>query len=165
MITSRLRLRPFTLEDAAEMYALNADPEVMRYVPDLPFEDVAAARRFLEAYLPIYASGYGRLAVIRREDTAFLGWCGLKKHEDGAVDLGYRFHRRYWGIGYATEAAMACRDHAFTVLGLDSIYAHAAHDNLASQRVLTKIGMRYSGEFQEPDWEGVAFTLCRADLA
>lgn len=157
--TDRLLLRPFVLEDAEEMYALNADPAVMQYVPDPPFEEVAAARQFLAAYLPLYATGFGRLALIRQSDDVFLGWCGIKDRGEGVGDIGFRLHRRFWGQGYATEAALFCLEDAKQRLGLGRVIGHAATENWASRRVLEKIGLQEVGTFTEPDWAGVAYAM------
>jgi RimJ/RimL family protein N-acetyltransferase len=128
--------------DAPEAFALNADPEVVRYTGDGPFASMAAAHSFLAAYPDYRAYGYGRWALRRREDGAFLGWCGLKYHPDSReTDLGYRLHRRYWGQGYATEAGRACLDYGFWRLGLTRIIAQVMAANLASIRVLEKCGM------------------------
>lgn len=141
--TPRLRLRELGPDDAAAMYELNADPEVIRYTGDPPFASVEAARDFLAAYPDYRAHGMGRWLVERREDAAPLGWCGLKRHPGGEVDLGYRFMRRHWLHGYATEAARACLRYGFEVLGLERIVAHAMLENPASIRVMQKCGMRF----------------------
>ena len=154
-----LLLRPFVPEDAPYLFALNEDPTVLRYVPDEPFENEEAARKFLHSYLASQPNGYGRMAVIRKSDQAWLGWCGLKYHDNGMVDLGYRFFRRYWGQGYATESAMLSIQHGFEVLGLQEIVGHVAKDNAASIRVLEKCGFQCVGTFQDPDWSGLLYHL------
>lgn len=160
--TPRLKLRPLHMSDAEEFYRLNADPEVMRYVPDIPFFDLEAAHDFMTNYLAVYATGYGRLAMISKETAEFIGWCGLKYHPaDDVVDLGYRLHQRYWGKGYATEAGLACLEHGFVRQSLNRIIGHAATENWGSRRVLEKVGMRYVGPFKEDDWHGVAYEITR----
>jgi ribosomal-protein-alanine N-acetyltransferase len=162
-ITSpRLDLRPLTMDDAAEFYRLNADEEVMRYVPDIPFFNLGAARDFITNYLQVYKTGFGRLAMINKEDNTFIGWCGLKYHPaEDVVDLGYRLHHKYWGKGYATEAGLACLKHGFERQALNRIIGHAARDNKGSRRVLEKVGMAYVGPFKENDWHGVAYEITR----
>ena len=81
--------------------------------------------------------------MVRTEDGAVLGWCGLKRHGDGQVDLGYRLLRSAWGRGYATEASKACLEWGFQEAGLDTIIGRVARANTASIRVLEKVGMRY----------------------
>jgi len=161
--TKRLQFRPFKLTDAPAFYALNADPEVMRFVPDPPFVDIPEAESFLKNYLSIYSTGYGRLAVLRRVDDDFVGWCGLKRSPyTENVDLGFRFRRKYWNLGYATEASKRCIQYGFEELGLERIIGRCAGQNFASQRVLEKLGFLLVGPFQEPDWSGYEYELLKA---
>lgn len=154
--TPRLLLREFTPEDAEQIYLLNADPEVIRYTGDDAFASVAAARDFLQRYDVYRRYGMGRLAVIRRSDGQWLGWCGLKYHPDQEiVDLGFRFFRRFWGQGYATEAGRACLEYGFRNLQLDVIVAHAMQANGASIRVLEKLGFTNWKPFSFEGHEGV----------
>ncbi|MCC7012770.1 MAG: GNAT family N-acetyltransferase [Planctomycetes bacterium] len=139
--TERLVLRELTADDAAEMFALNADPEVLRYLSDVPYASVDAARAFLEAYPEYRRRGFGRWAVIERESNSFVGWCGLKDIA-GVVDLGYRLHRRFWSRGFATEAARASLRLGFERFALERVVGRALPANLASRRVLEKCGMR-----------------------
>jgi len=153
--TERLRLRELTAGDAAVFFELNNDEEVIRFTGDAAFADVGAARSFLEGYRPYAETGYGRWAVERKTDDVFLGWCGLKLNEDGETDLGFRLFRRYWGNGYATEAATACLHVAFGRLGLDAVIGRTLQANTASVRVLEKIGMkeRHPAVFHgQPGW-------------
>ncbi len=159
LTTGRLHLRPFRLTDAEQLFLLNQDAAVMRFVPDLPFADEAAARQFLVDYLPIYQRGFGRLAMIRQTDAAFLGWCGLKEQQAGVADIGFRLHKAHWGQGYASEAAQACLLYGKEQLGLQRIIGHAAVGNGGSRRVLEKIGLQQVGFFEEPDWNGIAYAL------
>ncbi len=130
------------------IYELNLDPEVTRYTLD-PIADLDQARRVLEqTIIPQYALyNHGRWAVHTREGMAFIGWCGLKALPGlNEIDLGYRFMKKAWGRGYATEAAFASIRYGFETLGLRRIVGRALPGNLASLRVLEKCGMRYVGE-------------------
>lgn len=147
--TSRLYLREMTPDDAEEAYRLNLDPEVIRYTGDVAFESAESARTFLEKYSDYERNGIGRWAMIRKSDETFLGWCGLKRHADDSVDVGYRLHRIYWGAGYATEAALACLEYGFQHCELNEIVAHATVSNQGSIRVLEKIGMQYLKEVED----------------
>ena len=107
--TSRLLFRTFTPDDAQLIYDLNLDPDVIRYTGD-PIKDIAHAKRVLEeTIMPQYALyNHGRWAVHVKPDLEFIGWCGLKtRPERNEIDLGYRFMKKAWGKGYATEAAFA----------------------------------------------------------
>jgi RimJ/RimL family protein N-acetyltransferase len=131
-------------EDAHQVYRLNADMDVMRHLPkNEVYENVKQAQLFLDRYLErMQEIPFAREAIIRRSDGAWLGWCGLKMLEDGDVDLGFRFHREYWGNGYATESGKAWVDYGLDVAGLKRIIGNAAVDNLGSQRTLEKLGFR-----------------------
>lgn len=147
--TRRLIFRTFTNQDAPLIYELNRDPDVTRFTGD-PIRDHAHALEVLEkVILPQYALyNHGRWAVHTREDFEFIGWCGLKcrPERDQEIDLGYRFMKTAWGKGYATEAAFGCLQYGFEQLGLRRIVGRAMPENLASLRVLEKIGMTYVGE-------------------
>ncbi|MBI1267734.1 MAG: GNAT family N-acetyltransferase [Cryomorphaceae bacterium] len=141
--TERLILREFELDDDKDMFALNQDFEVIRYTGDGPFESVAATRAFLENYSDYKRNGFGRWVVIRKEDGKTLGWCGLKRHDDGMVDLGYRFFRDEWGKGYATESALGCLKYGFETLLLPQIIARVDPENKASINVIEKLGFTF----------------------
>ena len=146
--TSRLLLRTFTEDDAALIYELNLDPDVIRYTHD-PIRDRAHASEILErVIIPQYALyDHGRWAVHKRSNLEFLGWCGLKyRAELNEIDLGYRFKKEGWGKGYATEAAWASIQYAFEKIGLQRIVARAEIDNIGSWKVLEKCGMTYIGD-------------------
>lgn len=142
--TARLILRELTPGDADHFYRLNEDPDVIRYTGDAPFAGPGEARRFLERYDQYRLYGYGRWAVIRKTDSVFLGWCGLRFDPDsGETDLGFRFFKTYWGQGYATEAALISLNLAFERFKLAEVMGRAMESNLASIRVLEKAGMRF----------------------
>jgi [ribosomal protein S5]-alanine N-acetyltransferase len=146
--TNRLLLRTFTLSDAPLIYELNLDPDVTRYTGD-PIKDVHHAEQVLEqVILPQYALyNHGRWAVLVKPGLEFIGWCGLKtRPERNEIDLGYRFIKKSWGQGYATEAAYACIKYGFEKLNLDRIVGRAMPQNTASLRVLEKCDMQYVGE-------------------
>lgn len=139
-ISERLYLREMLPIDAQACYELNRDPTVLRYTGDVAFASVEASRQFLENYDPYKKTGYGRWATIRKSDGAWIGWCGIKQHEDGKVDLGYRLHQIYWNQGYATEAARLSIELAKNEYRLDQLILEANKDNHASRRVAEKLG-------------------------
>jgi [ribosomal protein S5]-alanine N-acetyltransferase len=146
--TDRLLLRRFVEDDAPLLYELNLDPDVIRYTHD-PMTNVEHAKKVLkEVILPQYVLyGHGRWAVHLRSNLEFIGWCGLKYlSETNEVDLGYRFMKKFWGNGYATEAALACIEYGFTRLNLQRIVGRALPGNLASIKVLEKCAMKYLHE-------------------
>ncbi len=139
--TERLILRPFCAADAGMVFALNGDPEVMRYLPkDEVYASEAQAAEFLVSYIEkSIALSFARWAVVRKSDLRTLGWCGLRRVEDDEVDLGFRFLREHWGKGYATESGQRWLKYGFGPGGLAEIVAKAASGNIGSQRVLTKL--------------------------
>lgn len=141
--TERLTLIEFSPTMAQTFFDLNNDPEVVKYTGDPPFESVESAAQFLANYSEYEKSGFGRWAVISKSTNEMMGWCGLKRHENGEVDLGFRFFRKDWNQGYATEASIACISYAFHTLKLPYLIGRVMHENLASRRVLQKLGMQY----------------------
>jgi RimJ/RimL family protein N-acetyltransferase len=143
--TSRLTLRPVTCADRADLIALEADAEVMRYlnagqpVPDAGLPDAD--------FLTPRGEEPGVLAAHHRASGAFIGWFAL--FDDGLVDgirtaeIGYRLHRAAWGKGYATEGVQALIEAAFATLGFDRVSAETMAVNQASRRVLEKAGLRH----------------------
>jgi RimJ/RimL family protein N-acetyltransferase len=141
--TERLVLREFEERDAQNLFDLNADSDVIRYTGDPPFSSVLDARKFIRNYDQYERYGYGRWAVLLKPEEKFIGWCGLKMNEIHEVDIGYRFFKKFWNLGFATEAATACLKYGFEHLQLGSIIGRSAKENHASIRVLEKIGLRY----------------------
>lgn len=142
--TPRLVFREFTPEDAALVFELNNDTDVLKYLHEHPTTDHATALATLqERIIPHYREyGYGRWAVHLKDTNEFIGWCGLKfRPERNETDLGYRFMQRFWNKGYATEAAKATLDYGFQILHLPKITAIAQTGNLASLQVIEKCGM------------------------
>lgn len=146
--TPRLILRQFTVADAALVLTLNSDPEIVKYVhePVLRTEE-QAAKILADIILPQYKNKLGRWAIHVKDDMEFIGWCGLKhRPELDEIDLGYRFMQKAWGKGYATEAAQHCLDFGFGILLLKKITGRAHIENVASYKILEKIGMEFIGE-------------------
>lgn len=145
--TPRLYLRQFTLDDAALLQQLNCDPEVVKYVHEPTLDSIEQAETVLKNIIfPQYhLYNMGRWAVHTKENNEFVGWCGLKTIDD-VIDLGYRFHQRNWGKGYATESAQHVLDYGLRVLQIPLITGRAHIENIASQKVLEKIGMQFIKE-------------------
>jgi RimJ/RimL family protein N-acetyltransferase len=152
--TERLLLRRFTNDDVDNLYHLDADPEVMRYVTGgatTPREEVEHVA--LPAFMSYYDrfDGYGFWAAIDKSTGQFLGWFHLRPQEGDPVDqpeLGYRLRREVWGMGYGTEGARALIRKGFTDLGAERVVAMAFRDNLASRRVMEKSGMALARSFR-----------------
>lgn len=141
--TPRLILRELTVNDANSFYQLNLNPEVIKYTGDPPFASVEESKEFLLHYKEYQNHGFGRWAVITKENNQFIGWCGLKYHKEGYVDLGFRFFQDKWGKGYATESAKACINYAQSSLNLPELIGRVMPSNIASVRVLEKLGFTF----------------------
>ena len=158
--TERCYLRELIVDDAQSFYDLNADPEVVKYTGDKPFVNLAEAKSFLENYNQYQLYGYGRWAVIEKQNGKFLGWCGLKYMPDiDEIDLGYRFFRKYWNYGYATETAKACIEHGFNQLNMSKIVGRSMEANEGSVKVLEKVGMEFVGKFEFDLHPGVLYKI------
>lgn len=165
--TKRLLLREIVVADAPQMFTLNADPQVLKYTGDAAFASIEEAALFIENYRDYRKNGFGRWAVLRKTDREILGWCGLKQHANGVVDLGFRLMKKHWQQGYATEAAKACLAFGFKTLKQKEIVGKAEPENIASIKVLKKCGMTFSHtEFDDlcPDREIVVYKICHEDF-
>lgn len=162
--TERLILREMTADDAQIMFDMNNDPEVIRYTGDGPFASVEATRDFLANYYARQKPGTGRWGIEEKATGELIGWAGIKYEEDsGAYDVGYRLMRSHWGRGVATEAARACIAYAFEQLHVKEIIGRVMHDNIASIRVLEKLGLRYLHEDRCQDHPTMVYVCNRKD--
>lgn len=154
--TERLVLRHWTDADLLPFAQLNADPEVMRYLPE-----PLTRRQSDELATTIRGSleqrGWGLWAVEVPGVAPFIGFVGL--NEVGfrapftpAIEVGWRLARPYWGHGYATEAARAALDLAFGQLGCQEVVSFTAAVNERSARVMQRLGMLHdkAGDFDHP---------------
>jgi [ribosomal protein S5]-alanine N-acetyltransferase len=143
--SARLDFREIKSSDVGVNFALNTDPDVVRWTGNSAFPSVKACREFYAAYGKNYTTyGYARWMATLRDTGECIGWCGLKFYEPrNCVDLGYRLFRRFWGKGLASEAAMASLQFGFDKLELKEIYGFAYRSNPASIRILEKCGLQY----------------------
>ena len=154
LTTTRMTLSDITDDDFAAAYETDRDPMVLRYIGDgtgetRSFDDFCAHFR---ARIESWMSPICRMWVMRTThpygSDAFLGLVFLKSVKDTPyVEVGYRLPRSSWGNGYATEAARAAISYGFDVGGLNEITAVTHPDNVASQHVLTKCGLKREGTF------------------
>ena len=154
LMTPRLVLRTFRENDLPMYAALNADPEVTRWLGGpmsrQDSDDIAAwAQECVER------DGFGLIAVERKTDSAFIGMCGLHHQMSypDDVEVAWRLAREYWGRGYATEAASAWLDHAFGPLQLDRVISITEQTNVRSLAVMGRLGMRFdhAGKVRDGD--------------
>ena len=152
--TSRLILRPWRESDLLAFADLNADPVVMQFITGVLTRDESDA--YVERAITHFAkNGFCKWAVESPGVASFIGAVGLTnvKFEASftpAVEVAWRLNRRYWGKGYATEAAQAAIADGFNRVGLAEIVSMTALTNTASMKVMERIGMRRAFEFDHP---------------
>jgi len=152
--SERVGLRAWQDSDLDEFAAINADPEVMKYFNKaLTKEETGIMMKRLQKQLE--ERGYTYFAADEKSSGEFLGFVGLHFQDYDApvrpfVDIGWRLKRACWGKGFAPEAAKACLQYAFEELELDAIYSVTPLQNIPSERVMQKIGMRKIAEFGHP---------------
>ncbi len=154
IVTPRLILRPWREADLEPFAEQNADSQTMQYL------NGTLTRAQSDAYVTITERhltevGYCKWAVEAPGVSPFIGAVGLtrvkfKAHFTPAVEIAWRLHRDYWGQGFATEAAREAIEDGFTRVGLTEIVAMTALSNLASLRVMEKLGMLRAFEFDHP---------------
>ena len=148
--TKRLRLEQMNESHFEELVRLLANEKVHAFWPEPKTKDRQGARRFFERIMHYYREiGYALWVVIRKEDDQFLGLCGLIPQEVNGkpeVEVGYRLEDRYWGNGYAPEAALGCMNYGREKLRLDTIISLISPENSNSNRVAEKNGMVPDGE-------------------
>ncbi|HEV8081056.1 MAG TPA: GNAT family N-acetyltransferase [Chitinophagaceae bacterium] len=146
--TPRLILRQFTKDDSKLILQLNSDPQIVKYVHEPILTGLKDAEKIiLDTILPQYKNNLGRWATYTKNNNEFIGWCGLKyRAELDEIDLGYRLIKKAWGMGFATEAAKHTLDHGISKLNIDIITGRAHVENIASIKVLEKIGMQFIGK-------------------
>ncbi len=165
LLTERLRLRGWRMDDVPHLAAMNSDPEVMRYVGSgvRTYEDaLAEAQRLVESQSD---QSPRRWAIEERSTGEFHGRVGLLRLDGGEeIEIAYRLARKSWRRGIATEAARRMIAYGFDDLGLGKIVAVASPGNLASRRVLEKLGLERKGTRTAYGVDGCwYYVLTRAD--
>jgi RimJ/RimL family protein N-acetyltransferase len=152
--TERLLLRRFTANDVDNLFALDSDPEVMRFLTGgIPTPREVIQNKILPAFLRSYepTDSFGVWAALEKKSLDFVGWFSFRP-EDAAnptnVSLGYRLCQAVWGQGYATEGARALIRKGFTELDVQRVFATTYQDNLASRRVMVKAGLKLARTYR-----------------
>lgn len=151
--TSRLHLRLFRTDDAAEMFTAYAnDPAVTKYLRWNAHKEVTETWGILNTWVPQYANGdFYQWAVCLKETGEIIGSISAfeaqeEEHKaEDALEIGYCFGQKYWGNGYATEAMRGVLTY-LSMWGYQHFIAVHAKPNLASGKVMQKVGMRKIGE-------------------
>src|ERR1044072_4366726 len=152
--TERLILREILPTDVDGFFEMDSDPDVHLYVGNEPKQTKQQAAGAIEFIRKQYiTNGIGRWAVINKKTNEFLGWAGLKlitepiNNHNNFLDLGYRFIKKHWGQGYASEAAIVSVAYAFNEMQANEVYAHAHCENVASNKILTRTGLIFIESF------------------
>ncbi|MFC2108847.1 GNAT family N-acetyltransferase [Candidatus Bipolaricaulota bacterium] len=153
--TGRLILRRLTMDDADNLFELDSDPEVMRFLTG----GIPHSREFIVGKaLPHYLSYYDRFdefgfwAAIERLTRDFMGWFHFRPSRENSeeIELGYRLKKATWARGFATEGSIALIEKGFRTLGVSKVVATAMAPNARSRRVMEKAGLQFEKEFVYP---------------
>ena len=163
-VTEQLRLRGWRRGDAPPLAAMNADPEVMRYIGSGAKPYAVALERAESLVRERPGDGLGLWAIEESATGVFHGWAGLIPLDDTEeIELAYRLATSSWGRGIATEAARPLLAYGFDELRLARIAAVTDPENRASRRVLDKLGFLYQGLRNAYGVEGCCYyTLAEA---
>lgn len=152
MKTERIGFSKWSEEDVNLADLLWRNPEVTKYISvSGKFDENQIVQRlnkeiengvkYQVQYWPIFKLGSNEL----------IGCCGLRPYDERTYEIGFHLRPEFWGQGYAAEAANAVIDYAFNTLNAERLFAGHNPNNLASKRVLEKLGFKYIGdEFYEP---------------
>ena len=144
--TERTIIRRFNEGDYQAVFEFGSNKEVNNYTGDITLESLQHAKEIIaNVWLSDYQKyGYGRWAVIYKAENKIIGFAGLKYlPEINETDIGFRFLPEYWGIGIATEVSKEIIKYGFTKLNLTKIIGIAMPENIASCKVLEKIGLKF----------------------
>jgi RimJ/RimL family protein N-acetyltransferase len=157
LTTSRLSLRPISIDDLDAKFAIGQHPDVYRFDGFVLLESGEKRPRTreetrikLEQRVAEFAlQGFGQWAMVLQETGGFIGWAGLQFYLLDAevsstpeIELFYGLSRGHWGQGFATEACHALIQYGFTTLRLRRITSVAARENVHSVNVMRRVGMR-----------------------
>ena len=156
--TERLILRELEYTDKNDLFEMDSDPEVHLYIENNPVKTIDEIQKVIEMLKVQYKeNGIARWAVVDKMTYECIGWSGLKyfnqplNNHNNFYELGYRFKRKHWGKGFATESSNAILDYGFTNLNVDKFFAITDPKNANSKKVLAKLGFDFQETF---DYEG-----------
>ncbi|BAZ19407.1 GCN5-related N-acetyltransferase (plasmid) [Kalymmatonema gypsitolerans NIES-4073] len=150
--TKRLTLRKLCMEDAADMYEYACDPEIASFGLWLPFHSIEDSKKDLAEVIEGYNKGEIFVwAMELKTERKMIGRIGLGDYSfrNARAEVGYASNRKYWGKGLMTEAVKQIIDFSFAKLGMNRISAVCLPDNVASIRILEKVGMQLEGVKRE----------------
>lgn len=147
--TSRLILRKMDADDMFSLCKILQDPDVM-YAYEHAFSDEEVAQWLNKQIMRYKTNGFGLWAVVLKTTGEMIGQCGLSMQDwddKEVLEIGYLFQKDYWHMGYATEAAKACKEYAFEKLNANHVFSIIRDNNLPSKNVAKRNGMTACGSF------------------
>ncbi|MFC1581777.1 GNAT family N-acetyltransferase [Candidatus Neomarinimicrobiota bacterium] len=164
--TNRLILRALTLDDIKPLHGILGDGDILQYFPNPDAPSPEKVKTFIKNQLSHWSKyGYGWWAVEPINWHEIIGWCGLRYLEDtDETEVAYLLGRSYWRQGLATEAARASLKFGFSKSKLDQIIALVHPENVASQKVLTKLGMHFIERCQYFDMNCLKYRINKTDI-
>jgi ribosomal-protein-alanine N-acetyltransferase len=156
IVTERLVLRRYTHDDIPDVLGFASQPSVARVTSENIQATEEGIRKYIDlqnSYQPFEKDKVFDLAVERKEDGKVIGLLGLICRDHGQGEIGWALGVEHRGQGYATEAARALMDYGFSSLGLHRIHADTSSDNLASWRIMERLGMRREALLRDSVYE------------
>jgi RimJ/RimL family protein N-acetyltransferase len=154
--TKRLILREMLPSDAEALFEMDSNPNVHKYLWNKPLTSIDQVYEYIEKVRNQYLeNNIGRFVVVLKETNELVGWAGLKYNTEMVnnkihfYDIGYRLNEKFWGNGYASEASYAWLDYGFNVMKIKIMEAAAHTDNIASNIILQKIGLKITDSYLE----------------
>ncbi len=157
--TPRLILRPFEKSDAQELFDMDKNPNVHKYLWLKPVENINEVYDYIKMVQKQYSErGIGRCSTILKETGELIGWTGIKFVNDhiengntNFYDYGYRLNEKFWNKGFASEATKAWFDYGFNEMKIETLHAYTHVENDASNHILEKHGMQFMEEYTAED--------------
>jgi RimJ/RimL family protein N-acetyltransferase len=155
IVTERLCLRRWIDSDSQTFIEMNKDADVMEYFPK-HLTDSESMESIDRINFSFDNNGLGLFAVENKSTKEFIGFTGFAIPKFNTfftpcVEIGWRFQKKSWGQGFATEAAKACLKYGFEILGFEKIVSFTSSINKKSEQVMQRIGMSHIGEFNHPE--------------
>jgi [ribosomal protein S5]-alanine N-acetyltransferase len=171
--TERLLLRKITLNDANDMFEYTSDPQVSEFTTWSTHSSIEDSKYFLKTLVKMYKRrelvDWG---IVHKAEKKFIGTCGFVEWRmtHSRAEIGYALSRRYWGEGYMSEAVSAVIDFGFREMQLNKILARCEVNNIASARVMEKVGMKLEGILRQQlfvkgrYWDLKAYSILREEF-
>jgi ribosomal-protein-alanine N-acetyltransferase len=160
--TARLYLRQFTSDDLDDLHVIYSDSEVMKYLSGGVRTREETGADLFRIIADWEKHGFGLWAVVAKENHQLIGDGGLRfSGKTPEVEVGYVLAKAYWGKGLAAEVAEASLKYGFDVLKLKQIVAVADTENIASRRVMEKVGMKYQHNFEDRGIDRVYYSIAK----